>query len=124
MQELQAQIDELKARLDAFGSYDTLAYENLKAIETHFPKMLFGEATLDFPNTGAGASSLKTITLYGAKPGDIVALGMDAGASGAGSFYVAYVSAQDVVTIEYQNQTAGAQNPDPALKFKVAVIQK
>lgn len=124
MQDLQNQINELTARMDALSSADTIPYENFKAISSRFPKFLFGEATIDFPSTAAGASTLKTIGVSGAIPGDTVVLGLSSNASSAGILFDAYVSSQDIVTVEFQNQTSGAQDLDPALHFKVVVIQK
>jgi polygalacturonase len=69
-----------------------------------------GTATLDFPSTGATASSDLTMTVKGASVGDVVALGTPAPPTNG--FYTAWVSAADTVTIRYTAITAG--NPASA----------
>lgn len=68
-------------------------------------------ATLDFPNTAANAVSDLTVAVPGALDGDIVTIGVPATSVPAGGSYSAWVSATDVVTVRFANNTAVAQNP-------------
>lgn len=64
-------------------------------------KVLVAEATLDFPNTAAGACSDLTVTVTGAVSGDVVAIGVDSASVPANGSYFAWVSAYDTVTIRF-----------------------
>ena len=69
-------------------------------------------ATLDFPNTAAGACSDLTVDAPGVKDGDVVSLGVPAGSVPANGSFFGWVSADDVVTIRYTNNSAAtAYNP-------------
>lgn len=68
-------------------------------------------ATLDFPNTAANAVSDLTVAVSGALNGDLVSVGVPAASVPAGGSYYAWVSASDVVTVRFVNNTAGALNP-------------
>lgn len=72
-------------------------------------KILFGSATLDFPNTLAGAASDLTITVTGAAVGDTCSVGVPSGSMPAGAddaWYVPFVSAADTVTVRFKNMNA------------------
>ena len=83
-------------------------------------KVLTGSATLDFPNTSAGASSDLTITVIGAAESDPVDLGVPNSVVLPDSVYAAWVSAADTVTVRFDNTSGGAKNPIAGL-FKVVV---
>lgn len=121
--QLENRMSELEAQYQAFQSYDSIPYDMINAIKKSFPVFLFGTATLDFPNTTATNASTKTITVYGAKPNDIVVLGGNGGTADYGLIYVAEVTTQDTVTIRYQNLTGNPSNP-PSSIFNVIVIQR
>lgn len=76
-------------------------------------------ATLDFPNTAAGATSSLTVSVVGAVIGDPVTVGTTA--TEAGIFY-GVTTATDTVTVYYYNSTAGAINPASAT-FKLVVFR-
>jgi hypothetical protein len=78
-------------------------------------------ASLDFGSIGTLTSADLTISLPGAKVGDLVVLGPPA-APTAGIIFWAFVSAADVVTVRASNFTAGSINP-AAFDFNVAVLQ-
>lgn len=80
---------------------------------------LEASAALNFPSTAANASSDLTIAVVGAALGDIVTLGIPHAAMTAGT-YTAWVSAVDVVTVRFVNNTIGAIDPASAT-FKVRV---
>src|SRR5262249_49607110 len=65
--------------------------------------------TLDFPNTGAQDSSDLTITVPGAQVGDCVAKATPA--APAKSFYDAFVSAPNTVTVRFCNFSAAPIDP-------------
>ena len=69
-------------------------------------------ATLDFPNTAAGACSDLTMDAPGVKDGDVISLAVPAGSVPANGSFFAWVSDADVVTIRYTNNSAAtAYNP-------------
>ena len=68
-------------------------------------------ATLNFLNTLAQTSSDLTLTVPGATLGDFVEVSAPVGSLAADSFYTAFVSATDVVTVRFHNFSAGAINP-------------
>lgn len=70
-------------------------------------------ATLDFPNTSAGTSSDLTVTVTGvllanANP---ILLGVPNGSVNANSCYTAWISADNTVTVRFNNYSSGAINP-------------
>ncbi len=78
-------------------------------------------APLDFPNTPAQQGSDLTVSVPGAKLGDVVTLGVPAGSVNPHSMYFGYVSAPDVVTVRFCNFSAGAIDPATG-DFRVTVI--
>lgn len=73
-----------------------------------------GSATLDFPNTAAGAESDLTITVTGAALNDIVMLGVPNGSVSATDNvgYWAWVSSANTVTVRFNNgNLLAAVNP-------------
>ena len=80
-------------------------------------------AVLDFPNTNPQLSSDLTVAVPGARDNDSVLLGIPIGAVLPDSCYTAFVSANNVVTIRFNNYSAGAQNPPAAQTFKVGVVR-
>ncbi len=79
-------------------------------------------ATLDFPSTAAGTSSVLTITVSGAVSGDVVSLGVGAAANNANSCFTAYVSATNTVAVKFNNYSSGAIDPASAT-FKVEILR-
>ena len=76
------------------------------------PLVLTATATLDFPNTAAGAASDLTMTVTGAVSGDVVTLGVPNGSVPANGTFFGWVSAADTVTIRYaNNDLVTAYNP-------------
>ena len=67
---------------------------------------------LDFASTADGATDDQTITLTGAAVGDMVILGTPAPA--VGTWYEAWVSAADTVTIRLHNESGAAVDPASA----------
>jgi hypothetical protein len=72
---------------------------------------LDSNATLNFPNTAAATSSDLTIAVRGAKLGDYVEVAPPLASILANSFYWAFVSNVDEVTVRFCNFSAGAINP-------------
>jgi hypothetical protein len=81
----------------------------------------FASATLNFPLTAPRTSSDLTIALTGAVVGDPVMLGIPA-VPDANSCYTAWVSAEDVVTVRFNNYTDLGINPGSA-SFTVFTIK-
>lgn len=79
---------------------------------------LTGSATLDFPSTAAGTSSDLTIAVAGAAVGNPVSV--SAPVNAANSSYSAFVSSAGVVTVRFNNYSAGAIDPASGT-YKVTV---
>ena len=78
---------------------------------TRLVRILAGSASLNFGNTAAQTSADLTITVTGAQPGDMLALGVPNGSVNANSCFTAWVSAADTVTVRFNNYSAGAIDP-------------
>lgn len=78
-------------------------------------------ASLDFPSVAAGAAAALTIAAPGARAGDPVIVGAPA-ALPAGVIPVGFVSANDVVTIRVENQSAAPVDL-AAATWKAAIIK-
>jgi hypothetical protein len=63
-----------------------------------------------------------TITVTGAADGDVVSLGVPNAAVNANTFYSAWVSAANTVTVRFNNYSIGTVDPASAL-FKVFVTK-
>ncbi len=87
--------------------------------KTYLPTV---SATLDFPNTSAQTSSDLTVSVTGAAVGDLVQVGLPASID-ANSSYMGWVSASNVVTVRFNNYSAGSINPASAT-FKVLVTKQ
>lgn len=85
-------------------------------------QMISGSATLDFPVTATRTSSDLTITVTGAASGDMVALGVPNAAVIGNTLYTAWVSANDIVTVRFNNYDNADKNPASAT-FKVMVFK-
>jgi|ERR1035437_1919983 hypothetical protein len=83
----------------------TKAVQELQVTPVAIPPrtVLTATATLDFPNTLAGAASDLTMSLPGAVSGDVVALGVPAASVPANGSYFAWASAPDTITVRYTN---------------------
>lgn len=84
--------------------------------------VLEATATLDFASTATLACTDLTIALTGAVLGDVVALGIPHASVPAAGSYTAWVSAADVVTVRYCNNSGGPLNPASGT-FKVSIIK-
>lgn len=79
-------------------------------------------ATLDFPSTGNSDHSDLTVTVTGSTAGDVVSIGVPHGSVLTHSCYTAWVSANNEVTIRFNNY--GGSNLDPASgTFKIKVFK-
>jgi hypothetical protein len=85
-------------------------------------RVLTASAVLDFPSTGNGNTSDLTITVTGAAIGDCVALGTTNPGALASSYYTAWVSAVDTVTVRFGNLGGGVKDPASST-FKVTVFK-
>lgn len=75
-----------------------------------------GTVTFDAADCGAAAITIQTVTIAGAKVGDIVLLTPPAaGLSVAVASMPGYVSAADTCKVPFVNPTAGALNPASAV---------
>ncbi len=74
-----------------------------------------GTVVFDAASCGSAAVTIQTVTIPGAKPGDIVLLAPPAaGLSVAVSIGIGYVSAADTCKVPFTNPTAGALDPASA----------
>lgn len=78
--------------------------------------------TLDFPSTNDLNTSDLTITITGAALNDPVTLGMPNGSVIVNTYYSAWVSATDTVTVRFTNHSGSVQDPASGT-FKVSIIQ-
>jgi hypothetical protein len=85
-------------------------------------KTLTATSALNFGNTAAQTSADLTIALTGAADGDVVLLGVPIAALNADSCYTAFVSAANVVTVRFNNYSAGAINPASGT-FRISIIK-
>lgn len=77
---------------------------------------LEGTITFDAASCPASAVTTQTLTIVGAKPGDIVLLAPPAaGLSVAVNIGIGYVSAADTCKVPFTNPTAGALDPASAV---------
>ena len=74
--------------------------------------------TLNFPNTAAQTGSDLTVTVPGAADGDEVSVCVPNACVLPNSCYTGWVSAPNVVTVRFNNYSAGAQNP-PSGTFRI-----
>ncbi len=85
--------------------------------------MFAAAGPLTFALTAAQSSNDQPIAVTGASVGDVVSLGVPAGAVLPNSSYTAWVSAAGIVTVRFNNYSNGAQTPAAAQTFKVKVMQ-
>lgn len=85
-------------------------------------RVLTASATLNFPSTGNNNTSDLTITVTGAAIGDCVALGTTNPGALVDSYYTAWVSAVNTVTVRFGNLDGGSKDPASAI-FKVTVFK-
>ncbi len=105
--------------------YDgTNYYATAGGVRYTLAKTLTATSSLNFPSTGAaGGFSNLTITVTGAADGDVVQLGVPSALILSNSFYTAYVSAANTVTVRFTN-TNGLLAQDPAAgTFRVSVTK-
>lgn len=84
---------------------------SIQAIFGNQGPQLRAAATLNFPNTAAQSSSELTISVAGARASEARAVTVVSTTNPANSCWTAYVSANDVVTVRFNNYSAGAINP-------------
>jgi hypothetical protein len=84
--------------------------------------MTHATATLNFGNTAAQSSADLTINFAGAALSDTVVLGVPNGSVLPDSCYTAWVSAAGVITVRFNNYSAGAQDPASG-SFRVSIFK-
>tara|TARA_R110000772_G_scaffold225975_1_gene336629 strand:+ start:4027 stop:6153 length:2127 start_codon:yes stop_codon:yes gene_type:complete len=84
-------------------------------------KILSETASLNFPSIAAQTSQQLTVTVTGAKVGDVVTLGQPSNGLNPSLVQTGYVSATDTVTVRSSNISSGAIDPGN-LSFRVTVI--
>jgi hypothetical protein len=87
------------------------------------PRILSGQATLDFPSTASANQSELTVTVTGAAVGDAVSIGAPVGSILANGVYTGYVSAADTVTVVFFNGASGPSLDPASGVFNVRVIK-
>ncbi len=87
---------------------------------TPLQKVISAVANLDFPATPKNNASDLTINVLGATIGDVVNLGVPASAVMPKSCYTAWVSANDIVTIRFNNYSTSNLKPSFGI-FRVEV---
>ena len=86
------------------------------------PIILTGSSNLDFPETLPGNSSELTFTVTGATQGDVIALGIPNMAPTEDTCFTPRVSADNTVTVKFNNYSNVSVNPPIAL-FKVKIFK-
>lgn len=121
--QLEATVRTLESNFRSLSDYSRFPFEVISSIKRFFPNFAFAEVTLNFANVLSGASTTLTVTVNGATPQDYVVLSLPNAEMGTARLFTAWVSAQDTVTIQFDNQTGGAVNLGEAV-FGVLVIKK
>ncbi|HQJ81473.1 MAG TPA: hypothetical protein PLM01_03090, partial [Bacteroidales bacterium] len=85
-------------------------------------KTLIGEGILNFLNTNPGTSSDLYINVPGARPGDVVLLGVPSDAVLPNSNYTAWVSNHNRVTVRFNNYSTNSLDPVSGT-FRVSVLK-
>jgi hypothetical protein len=89
-----------------------------------YQPILTTTATLNFGNTGPGASSDLTITVTGAAANDAVLIGVPNGSIVTTGCFTGWVSASNTVTIRFTNSD-GILSYDPASgTFRASVLKQ
>lgn len=70
----------------------------------------FGSGAVDFPDTPNDDTSEQTVTVTGAEDGDVVFLGVPAGAWPSGCFFSARVTGTNTVTVRFHNRNGSSQD--------------
>ena len=98
-----------------------LSAQETKIYATDFAG-LSATATLNFSNTLGGGKEDLTISVTGAAAGDPVVLGVPIAAMATDGVFIAWVSATDVVTVRFANNSGTAIDPASG-SFKVFVLK-
>ncbi|MEY2720104.1 MAG: hypothetical protein RLZZ273_1470 [Bacteroidota bacterium] len=85
-------------------------------------QMVVTTATLNFPVTATRTSSDVTLTVNGVVSGDVVSLGVPNAAVLVNTCYTAWVSADNTVTVRFNNYDNAEKDPASAV-FKVVVMK-
>lgn len=92
---------------------------NREQFQGLFNDMWAVRATINPDDTADGAGDTDTVAVPGVALGDIV-LGLSLGVDLAGTTVTAYVSAANVVSVRFQNESAGTPNlAETTIKFVV-----
>lgn len=83
--------------------------QGVRQLQGAFSEMFFGTGTIDADNLIDAAGDSDAIDVPGVALGDMV-LGVSFGVDLAGITATAYVSAANVVTVRFQNESAGTLN--------------
>jgi hypothetical protein len=95
---------------------------NSTATRYTLAKMITSTQSLDFAGTNNGSTSDVTVSLPGAVDGEMVVIGPLNDAIYTGSFYTAWVSSADNVTVRFFNNSGSIQDP-PARNFRISIIK-
>ena len=127
MQERLKQLEEKVTQLETnwlnLSDYGAIPITVVNAIKAHLPNLLFGSATIDFGSVSAGASTSSSIPVQGAKPGDVVALGIPGPVGNNDLLFLAFVGSANLVSISLTN-THASNSVDPASGVYTAVVFK
>lgn len=99
----------------------TFASLALSAGGTAITNWIGASGTLDFPATATQSSSDLNITAIGALADQVVALGVPNASVHNNTCYTAWVSANDVVTVRFNNYSSGTVDPASGV-FRVVVF--
>ncbi len=104
--------------------YDGVNYFVTDSTATRYTiaKVLTGSSSLNFPSTLTGAFSDLTITVTGANFYDPVILGANHNNRGFDTYYTAWVSAANTVTVRFTNNSASTDDPVQET-VKVSVVK-
>lgn len=80
-------------------------------------------ASVDFASTTSGNFNNQTVTVTGAVPGDVVSLGIPNNVMALGNVnVVAWVSANDTVTLRFFNNSGSTQDPS-SMTYSIQVTK-
>ena len=89
-----------------------------------YTPIISSTATLNFPNSIAGAAADLTMTLTGAVSGDAVVIGVPSGSAVANGNFTGWVSASNTITIRFSNTDVLSDLDPPSGVFRATIIKQ
>ena len=95
----------------SFGNNNSKTWQNLMALtgDGAVKGLFYESGTVDVASLADGVGATSTLTVNGVALGDIV-LGVSMGVDAAGMTVTGYVSAANIVSVRFQNESGGGVN--------------